>query len=440
MQIADIKIGPRFRRNLGDIASLAANIAAVGLMHRPAVRPDGTLIVGARRIAACKQLGWSEVPVHVIDLDAIARGELAENTCRKDFLPSEIDDIRRAVEPIEQAAARERQRQHGGTAPGRHSGKISTSDAGKMRDKIGKFAGISGRTVEKIAAIMDAAEADPERYGDLVERMDRHGKVEPAYRKFKHLQTQQHLIEQAAKVAASSERYQLYLNDFRDAVIEAETVDWIVADMPYQAAYIPLHGDLARCASRWLKPGGSLLLMTGKAFLPEIIDQLQQGGLTWHWESVYHTPVANSQEYVRKVHSHWKPLLWFVRGEYCGRWIAGDVLKAGPDGGGDKALHKWGQSVEGFVQIVERFTNIGDVILDPCMGSGTTGIAAVRLGRYFIGIDVDEEAYRISKARIAAAVEEQIAADPRTRHHRTEGESGMTGFRDIYGSHPPTGR
>ncbi len=250
MQIADIKIGPRFRRNLGDIASLAANIAAVGLMHRPAVRPDGTLIVGARRIAACKQLGWSEVPVHVIDLDAIARGELAENTCRKDFLPSEIDDIRRAVEPIEQAAARERQRQHGGTAPGRHSGKISTSDAGKMRDKIGKFAGISGRTVEKIAAIMDAAEADPERYGDLVERMDRHGKVEPAYRKFKHLQTQQHLIEQAAKVAASSERYQLYLNDFRDAVIEAETVDWIVADMPYQAAYIPLHGDLARCAVR----------------------------------------------------------------------------------------------------------------------------------------------------------------------------------------------
>jgi len=281
---------------------------------------------------------------------------------------------------------------------------------------------VTGQTLIKTAAIAEAAEADPEKFGHLKAPMER-GFVDRTYRKLKHLQQQQQLIEQAASIAPSHERYRLICSDFRNVTdVKPESVDWIITDLPYQAAYIPLHGDLARCASRWLKPGGSLLLMTGKAFLPEIIDQLGQGGLTWHWESVYYTPVANSQEYVRKVHSHWKPLLWFVRGEYRGRWIAGDVLKAGPDGGGDKALHKWGQSVEGFVQIVERFTNIGDVILDPCMGSGTTGIAAVRLGRYFIGIDVDEEAYRISKARIAAAVDEQIAADPKTCRHTTSKE------------------
>jgi ParB-like chromosome segregation protein Spo0J len=403
MRIADIKIGPRFRRDLGDITSFAANIADVGLLHRPAVRPDGTLIVGARRIAACRQLGWSEVPVHVIDLDAIARGELVENTCRKDFLPSEIDAIRRALEPEEKAAAKERQRRHSGTAPGKkHSGKISTSDAGKVRDKIGNFAGISGRTVEKIAAICDAAEADPERYRDLVKRMDRYGKVEPAYRKFKHRQQQQHLIEQAAKVAASSERYQLHLGDFRDAVIEPGSVDWVIADLPYEQACIPLHGDLARCAVNWLKPGGSLLLMTGKLFLPEIIDQLRQGGLTYHWLHTYLVPTANSQEYTRHIHQHSKALIHYIKGAYAGQWIR-DVVEAGPGAGKDKALHKWGQSEAGFMEIVRNFTKPGDVILDPTMGSGTTGVAALRLNRFFVGIEIKSDTFNIAKARIGAA-------------------------------------
>ncbi len=106
------------------------------------------------------------------------------------------------------------------------------------------------------------------------------------------------------------------------------------------------------------------------------------------------------------------------KGAYAGGWTR-DVIRAGPDVS-DKALHKWGQSEVGFMDIIRNFTKPGDVILDPTMGSGTTGVAAVRLGRRFVGIDVDEEAYRISTARIAAAVDEQIAADPKTRRHRTQ--------------------
>ena len=42
----------------------------------------------------------------------------------------------------------------------------------RMVDRIGAFAGLSGRTVEKIASVCDAAIADPEKYQHLVERMD----------------------------------------------------------------------------------------------------------------------------------------------------------------------------------------------------------------------------------------------------------------------------
>jgi ParB-like chromosome segregation protein Spo0J len=406
MPIAAIKIGERHRHDLGDISSLTASMADLGQLHPIVVTPDRVLIAGARRIAAAKQLGWIDIPVRIVNIDQIRRGEFAENGHRKDYVPSEIDAIRRALEPEEKAAAKERQRQHGGTAPGRHLRKLSSSvRADQTRDKIGKFAHISGRTVSKIAEVCDAARANPERYGDLVERMDRSGKVEPAYRKLKHLQTQQELIEQSARVAPSSDRFRLYLSDFRDVTeIEPGSIDWIITDLPYQEHFVSLFEDLGRCACTWLKRGGSCVVMVGLAYLPEILDGLQQGGLTYHWTHAYITPNANSQEHQRRIHGHWKALVHYTKDAYAGGWTR-DVITAGPDVG-DKALHRWGQSVQGFTEIVENFTKPGDVICDPTMGSGTTGIAAVRLGRYFIGIDIDEEAYQISKARIAAAVEE----------------------------------
>ena len=103
-----IIVGNRHRRDLGDTAGLADSIDEVGLLHPVVVRTDGTLIAGARRLAACKHLGWQEVPVTVLDLEEIARGEFAENAYRKDFLPSEINAIRRALEPAEKAAAKAR--------------------------------------------------------------------------------------------------------------------------------------------------------------------------------------------------------------------------------------------------------------------------------------------------------------------------------------------
>jgi ParB family chromosome partitioning protein len=170
MAIKKIKARGRFRKSLGDISSLATSIQEVGLLHPIVVRPDGRLIAGERRLAACKQLGWKTVPVTFVDLKEVIRGEFAENAHRKNFLPSEIDAIRRALLPMENAAAKERQRKHGGTAPGRkkQSGQVSQGDDGRVRDKIAGFAGISGRTLTKIQAIVEAAEREPRGFRQLV--------------------------------------------------------------------------------------------------------------------------------------------------------------------------------------------------------------------------------------------------------------------------------
>src|SRR4051794_13303113 len=164
-----IRIGERHRKDMGDIDGLARSIADVGLLHPIVAKPDGTLVAGERRLLATKQLGWTEIPVTIVDLEEVVRGELAENSARKNFLPSEIDAIRRALEPIEKAAAL------GRMSAGGKGAKVSQSS--RATDKIGAFAGVSGRTVEKIAKVVAAAEAEPERFGRLVADMDRTGRV-----------------------------------------------------------------------------------------------------------------------------------------------------------------------------------------------------------------------------------------------------------------------
>ena len=53
--------------------------------------------------------------------------------------------------------------------------------------------------------------------------------------------------------------------------------------------------------------------------------------------------------------------------------------------------------------LINTYTNEGDTVLDFCMGSGSTGVAAMKLNRRFIGIELSEEYCKIAKARIHAA-------------------------------------
>lgn len=63
-------------------------------------------------------------------------------------------------------------------------------------------------------------------------------------------------------------------------------------------------------------------------------------------------------------------------------------------------LHPTQKPLSLIEELVKTFSNKGDVVLDNCMGSGTTGVAALNLSRKFIGIEKDEKYFNIAKERI----------------------------------------
>ena len=84
-------------------------------------------------------------------------GEFAENACRKDFTPSEIAAIAKVIRPLEEERSR-RRRLHG--LRNQEVEVADCHDEGKTRDIVARYTGISGRTLDKITAVVEAAEED----------------------------------------------------------------------------------------------------------------------------------------------------------------------------------------------------------------------------------------------------------------------------------------
>jgi hypothetical protein len=209
------------------------------------------------------------VPVHVVDIDGIARGELAENAMRKDFTPSEMVAIAATVEEHERELSRRRMT----------LGKISTgSDAGKTRDKVAAPLGVSGRTLEKARAVVQAAQCEPERFGSLVVEMDRTGKVNAAHRELRRVEDEKRILG-LAPVAGK----------FRTLIIDPP---W-----QYDADFLgrgkPVYGTmshdelLALPVESWSEENCHLYLWTTNAMFPRAVELTAGWGfkhntvLTW---------------------------------------------------------------------------------------------------------------------------------------------------------------
>ena len=71
-------------------------------------------------------------------------------------------------------------------------------------------------------------------------------------------------------------------------------------------------------------------------------------------------------------------------------------------------LHPTQKPVALFEYLIKTYSNEHDIILDNCIGSGTTAIAAIKTNRNFIGIDISEEYCELSKNRINNLLSQQI--------------------------------
>ena len=126
MAIGDIKIGNRFRKDVGDIAALAASMKDIGLLQPIVVTPNLQLVAGARRTAAAGKLGWATIPAIIAAnlteaIDLLRAERRDENTCREAFTPEEAVALGKAIE----AAVPARGRRESGAARAREEGRSS---------------------------------------------------------------------------------------------------------------------------------------------------------------------------------------------------------------------------------------------------------------------------------------------------------------------------
>ena len=69
------------------------------------------------------------------------------------------------------------------------------------------------------------------------------------------------------------------------------------------------------------------------------------------------------------------------------------------------SLHPTQKPVALFEYLIKTYTNENETILDNCMGSGTTAIAAMNTNRNFIGFELDETYFNIANERIEKSLE-----------------------------------
>lgn len=158
---------------------------------------------------------------------------------------------------------------------------------------------------------------------------------------------------------------------------------------------------LAEC-QRIVKPGGVLLMFTDWRQLPITTDAIQAGGFIWRgivvWDKGIGRPVKG------RFRNHVEYVCWGSNGPMDADEnpvYPSSVFRVTPPSTDDRE-HLTQKPVELLAALME-IVRPGGVVLDPFMGSGTTGVAAMKTRRRFIGIEMMEPFVDIAARRIRTA-------------------------------------
>lgn len=92
----------------------------------------------------------------------------------------------------------------------------------------------------------------------------------------------------------------------------------------------------------------------------------------------------------------------YDRKEYTDKYPESIITFSSRDG--SRGLHPTQKPVALMEYLIKTYSKEGDLILDNCMGSGTTGVACINTNRRFIGIEKDEKYFEIASNRINEAL------------------------------------
>jgi len=202
----------------------------------------------------------------------------------------------------------------------------------------------------------------------------------------------------------------LLLGDFREkgAAIADASVDLIFCDPPYTQEWLPNWVDLGEFAARVLRREALCVTYLGNTTCLEAIDGLRQH-LRLHIAGALWTPGPRAKLFSLNVYIRCKPLFFWTRRDF--------VLGSQPwffNGFESERLtktyHRWQQGIAPARYYIETLTRPGDLVVDPFLGGGTTGVAALQLGRSFVGIEIDAVAMATATARIREAEAARLAA------------------------------
>jgi DNA modification methylase len=180
-------------------------------------------------------------------------------------------------------------------------------------------------------------------------------------------------------------------------------VDAVVTDPPYgvnKASWdssIP-SDDVWKEIARVLRPSGSLLVFSGLKYMPEVMALVGQH-LDYEWPIAWYK--TNAMQFGKTGFSVLDIILWYSNGGAKFARKMRDVIEYPIIPSENDFGHPSPKPVKLMTQLVSALE--GDTMLDPFMGSGTTGVACAKLGRNFIGIERDPAYFDIAQRRIAEA-------------------------------------
>jgi DNA modification methylase len=289
---------------------------------------------------------------------------------------------------------------------------------GKTRYIVARFTGIFGRTLDKITAIVDAANEQPARFGHLKDERDAEPRsVDRCFQKLKAMRQQAQ-----ERSALSKVRKPPWTITGDQSVVRCTLC---IADPPYgitKEAWEPedLETFTRDWSSRWAHCGADLLaifwsqarLFDGRKWFDDSL-----AGYTFQQVLGWHANNAWSPKSRMRFKESWEPI-FLCRRNGCQRQVLpngkpwGDGLPnldccvaRVPESnysGEDLKQHPCQKPVAVMRWLIHALTEPGERVASPFCGVAPCGVATLQLGRMFHGIEVSAKYRRIAEARLAA--------------------------------------